>query len=374
MDNKALTYINESSARVIVGWAMEFQEFTFETKFKEGILNVLPHNLSHMYDLLLLDFGRGEKLEVVSEGKVCFVRASGRKEGDLEEVRDVFQENFGDFCGLVAGRGSLVGLSTNSNINKFLKSLGKECPEEEVQKKMVVELHNQNHVGARMMFKMLFSDGFYWPSMFKDCEREAKSCSDCLRFNISEGGFHPMRTITASLPWDHVVWDLIGKLPMSENGFNFVLIMVDVVTRFVVLKPLQTKRAVEIANRLVETFANFGVSKLLQSDNDKALVNETMEEVRKMAGFQFRNIMAYFPRQNGVVERFVEETKSLLKKVIRGDYAAWDVFIPAVQMAMNDRVLSRHGSRPFSVMFGRKMNGFDDYREVSWDEKEGRER
>ena len=129
----------------------------------------------------------------------------------------------------------------------------------------------------------------------------------------------------------------------------------------------------EIANRLVETFANFGVSKLLQSDNDKALVNETMEEVRKMAGFQFRNIMAYFPRQNGVVERFVEETKSLLKKVIRGDHAAWDVFIPAVQMAMNDRVLSRHGSRPFSVMFGRKMNGFDDYREVSWDEKEGKE-
>ena len=103
MDNKALTYINESSARVIVGWAMEFQEFTFETKFKEGVLNVLPHNLSHMYDLLPLDFGRGEKPEVVSEGKVCFVRASGRKEGDLEEVRDVFQENFGDFCGLVAG-------------------------------------------------------------------------------------------------------------------------------------------------------------------------------------------------------------------------------------------------------------------------------
>ena len=125
---------------------------------------------------------------------------------------------------------------------------------------------------------------------------------------------------------------------------------------------------------MVETFANFGVSKLLQSDNDKALVNETMEEVRKMAGFQFRNIMAYFPRQNGVVEQFsVEETKSLLKKVIRGDHVAWDVFIPAVQMAMNDRVLSRHGSRPFSVMFGRKMNGFDDYQEVSWDEKEGKE-
>ena len=49
MDNKALTFINECRSRVIVSWAMEFQEFDFETKFKAGVLNVLPHNLSHMY-------------------------------------------------------------------------------------------------------------------------------------------------------------------------------------------------------------------------------------------------------------------------------------------------------------------------------------
>ena len=33
-------------------------------------------------------------------------------------------------------------------------------------------------------------------------------------------------------------------------------------------------------------------------------------------------------------------------------------------MSLNDKIASRHGSRPFSVMFGRAMNGFDDYREV----------
>ena len=66
-------------------WVSSGARIAFETKFKESVLNVLPHNLSHMYDLLPLDFGRGDKPEVVSEGKVCFVRASGRKEGDLEE-------------------------------------------------------------------------------------------------------------------------------------------------------------------------------------------------------------------------------------------------------------------------------------------------
>ena len=45
-------------------------DFDFETRFKRGILNVLPHQLSHMYDMLQLDFGRGEDLGDVEMGFV----------------------------------------------------------------------------------------------------------------------------------------------------------------------------------------------------------------------------------------------------------------------------------------------------------------
>ena len=60
-------------------------------------------------------------------------------------------------------------------------------------------------------------------------------------------------------------------------------------------------------------------------------------------------------------------------KVIRGDMSEWERFIPAAQMALNDRVLSRHDSRAFSLMFGRRFNGFRNYREVEFDESRGRE-
>ena len=33
-------------------------------------------------------------------------------------MEDLLQENFGDFCGFMAGKGPLVGASFNSNINK----------------------------------------------------------------------------------------------------------------------------------------------------------------------------------------------------------------------------------------------------------------
>ena len=245
----------------------------------KGVLNVLPHELSHLYCLLPLDFGTGWK-ETKSFGITSFTKEDGRieREGDFV-VKDLLQENFGDFCGFMAGKGLLVGASYNSNINKWLRLLGKREPDEMKRKRLINRVHEENHVGAKMMFQMLLADDYYWPSMFNDCARVANRCCNCAKFNAARAGFHPMSTIFAGRPWDHIIWDLIGKLPTSVNGYNYVLIIVDVLTRFVVLKLLRTKSAEEIASRLVKSFTNFGVSKILQCDNDTALENEMLQEI-----------------------------------------------------------------------------------------------
>ena len=163
---------------------------------------------------------------------------------------------------------------------------------------------------------------------------------------------------------DHVIYDFIGKLRVSERGYCFILIMVCVMTRFVFLKPLRTKSAKEVAFALVNVFANFGVPQILQSDNEQVMVADILEELRKLGGFQLRRIMKYFPRQNGVVERFVQETKQVLLKWAKGDFSGWEYYIPAIQMGLNDRIISRHRSRPFLVMFGRRMNKFENFEGV----------
>jgi hypothetical protein len=52
----------------------------------------------------------------------------------------------------------------------------------------------------------------------------------------------------------------------------------------------------------------------------------------------------------------------LILKLLRSDYSFWELFVPATQIALNDRIISAHHLRPFSVMFGRKLNGFSDFR------------
>jgi hypothetical protein len=87
-----------------------------------------------------------------------------------------------------------------------------------------------------------------------------------------------------------------------------------------------------------------------------------MDEMRSRFGFKNRSTIPYFPQQNGVVERFVGEAKRLVFKTINGDTSAWEKALLLTQRDINNRILSRHGSRPFDVLFGRRSNGLKDYR------------
>ena len=44
------------------------------------------------------------------------------------------------------------------------------------------------------------------------------------------------------------------------------------------------------------------------------------------------------------------EVKRVMKKWLEGDLSGWEGFIPAIQMGLNDRVISRHRSHPFSLV------------------------
>ena len=42
----------------------------------------------------------------------------------------------------------------------------------------------------------------------------------------------------------------------------------------------------------------------------------------------------------------------------------WDHYVAGTQLAVNNKVTAIHSSTPFSLMFGRRLNGFDDYNGV----------
>jgi len=112
---------------------------------------------------------------------------------------------------------------------------------------------------------------------------------------------------------------------------------------------------------LIQVFCDFGLPKVIQSDNGTEYVNELVELFAKMAGIDHRLISAYHPRANGLAERYVKSAVNTVRKAMDINVIDWDYYVPGVQLSLNNKTSERTKSAPFTLMFARTLNGFQDY-------------
>lgn len=239
-------------------------------------------------------------------------------------------------------------------------------PTTEAAKKAAIEkAHSFGHFGEQAIFQKLWHEGFWWKSIREDIRAVTSSCTPCLRYNVQRKGFHPLKIISASLPWDHVAIDLVVNIPRSEDGKDTLLVIVDIMTKFAILRCLKGKSMAAISKSLWEVISVFGVPKIIQSDNGTEFVNQLVRQLVKLQGINHRTTSAYNPRANGAVERTNGIIETMLKKELRGKITDWPAFVPFVQLAYNAKISSTTGSSPFALMFGRALNDFSFYKRTS---------
>ena len=78
-------------------------------------------------------------------------------------------------------------------------------------------------------------------------------------------------------PCNHLKIDLIGLLPTSKKGYNYILTIVDVCTAYTVLQLLENRNMECVARKLWEVFTDYGTPKILQSDNGAEFVNKIID-------------------------------------------------------------------------------------------------
>ncbi|KAJ8651870.1 hypothetical protein O0I10_012563 [Lichtheimia ornata] len=188
------------------------------------------------------------------------------------------------------------------------------------------------------------------------------ACPQCQKFNIAQRGYNPLRTISAEMPGDHWALDL-ANYETSSSGNKNLLVLVDMCTRFWILRPIPNKEAETIVKTLVQVFCDFGLPRIIQSDNGKEFVNNLMKPFARASGFEHRLVVPYHRKANGTAERWVQKATLSIKKMLNGATFEWDHYVPAVQLALNANVTSPHKTPPFTLVFARKVNDFKDYRD-----------
>ena len=264
---------------------------------------------------------------------------------------------------LVSGGGGVASASTSSvDLMIELAKRGKKAPASTEEKaELIQKEHLFGHFGREAIFKALYNKGYWWPKMRDEIENAIASCDPCNRYTVVKSGFNPSQFITSSGPWDHIQLDTSVHLPVSPGGYTALLVIIDVFTGFVFLRPLKTNSAEIVARKLWKVCCIVGIPKIIQSDNGSEFCNDVIRALVKLTGMDHRLIAPYNPRADGKVERAIGTVASVIKKHLHGTEKHWPLYVPFAQLSFNNKVSSLTSSSPFVLMFGRELNELKDY-------------
>ena len=176
-------------------------------------------------------------------------------------------------------------------------------------------------------------------------------CDTCAKYNFKKG-YHPTLSEEYVFLLERIAVDDIGPLPKSKSGFKYILVIVDLVTKYVWLRPMKSKTQNEIAEILVDIYTDWGVPGEVQSDGAKHLHNK---ELIKKLMIDLKITAPYNPTANGEVESQCKVVFQSLRKLIDNDRyftERWDKLIKTVQVQMNSKYSQITRSTPFQLMLG----------------------
>lgn len=334
-DHSALSFLfrNCKFSAALSRYAQTILKFDFDVIHKPGVQMVLPDSLSRLYSEL-------------DEATSIFTEPSQKEAMETGELTRKF-------------RVLQVAISeappTETQAKEWMANIGlAQVTDVEEQKRLLTEMHGLGHEGYEAIMRRIMEMKKVWPTLQADAQLHVAKCIECASYNIRRKGYHPIRPVESSLPWEHLAIDL-AELRTSRERYTWCLIITDVCTRFVVLKPLRTKYAAEVAMVLLDVCALMGLPNRIQSDRGKEFVNQVLREMFERLAIAKRTTSAYHPRGNAAAETMVRLFKNALKKTIKGDWANWEKYLAGVQVYLNSRITRRHNSSPFSLMYGRKM-------------------
>jgi transposase InsO family protein len=232
---------------------------------------------------------------------------------------------------------------------------------------MLVMTHRLPMAGHTGTHKMLatMKRKFWWPGMVKEVTGYVKGCAECKMSKTptqSNKGFVQQYPFTDT-PFEYIHVDHVGPLPVTQGGNEYILMVVDRASGYVIAIPVANVTAVTTAKALWDfVFCKHGIPRRIISDRGPAFKNGLVELLAKKAGFFWNYTSAYNPRSNGKVERVNRTLKATLRSFCKQDQLSWDQYVPSFAFACNNSPTfsMNSGITPHEFIFGQILAAPED--------------
>ena len=220
----------------------------------------------------------------------------------------------------------------------------------------------RNKTGRRILQR------FYWPSLYRDVARYCRSCPECQKASprrVKRAPLVPLPVMDE--PFRRIAMDIVGPLPRSRSGKRYILVICDYATRYPEAIPLRSIDAETVAEELLTLFSRVGVPEEILTDQGSNFMSKLLGEVYRLLHVTPIRTSPYHPQTDGLVERFNQTLKSMLRKAATDEGKDWDRLIPYLLFAYREVPQASTGFSPFELLYGRHVRGPLDVLRETWE-------
>jgi len=194
---------------------------------------------------------------------------------------------------------------------------------------------------------------FYWPGLHADVAhfvRTRKTCAVSKSSNHQRLGTETYSAIPIQ-PFTSWAMDLIGPMPRSKDGNEWIVTWVDRTSKTTVAAAAAHKHtSAEDLARLTfeEICCRFGLPQNLTMDNDVRFVSSLWKSLRHICGAKLRFTSSYHPQADPAERanpQVLEALRAAVATVVQ--YDEWDPALPHITFSLNNHVSTATRMSPF---------------------------
>lgn len=224
---------------------------------------------------------------------------------------------------------------------------------------LLSELHDSpyaGHVGADRTAQNVRIAKLWWPHYRSEVTAYVRTCGSCQRAKAltrsNAGLLQPLPV--PEQRWETVTADFITDLPVTGDGNDAVLVVVDKLSKMCHLLPTKKSLTAEGCARLFfyGVFKYHGFPGNIVSDRDKLFTSKFWETFHGLVGTQLSRSSAFHPQTDGQTERLNRTLEDMLRHYVSPLHEDWDRWLPCAEFAINNSVLQATGTTPFFLNYG----------------------
>ena len=228
-------------------------------------------------------------------------------------------------------------------------------PPVETRSNIILEKHELSvagHKGVTKTYQRI--QHYYYENMKKKIQDYVRTCKECQLKKLTRiKTKQPMvLTDTPGKAFDKISMDIVGPLPKTLKGNEYILTIQDLLTKYSIGIPMEGISSAEIADVFVKRFiCRFGLPRAILTDQGANFTSLLMKKVAKRFRIKRYTTSAYHPQSNGSIERSHHVLTEYLKLYIENS-RNWDEWVELAIFSYNTSVHEGMKFSPHELVFG----------------------